>query len=136
MLVKLLVFTHLLLTKRKIKPLSPLRSSDRRKIADQIIANFNVEVPSKEDDEKNENEQAAALGLGAVRNSLLPENSLSARFTTTAGPSLSPVSGVVYVGAHPGEDQRVLWLKIEERLIPTGKLLHGIAYQFRLTFYS
>ena len=58
--------------------------------------------------------------LGDLRNSLLPEGSLSARFTTTAGPNLSPVSGTVYVGAHEGLDQRVLWIKIEERLIPTG----------------
>lgn len=72
-------------------------------------------------DEKTEDGQAsAALGLGALRNSLLPDGSLSARFTTTAGPNLSPVSGTVYVGIHPGGEQRVLWLKIEERLIPTG----------------
>lgn len=60
------------------------------------------------------------LTLGELRNSLLPEGSLSARFTTTAGPNLTQVSGTVYVGAHPGEEQRVLWIKIEERLVPTG----------------
>ena len=59
--------------------------------------------------------------VGTFRNSLLPENSLSARFTTTAGADLKQVSGTVYAGAHPGEDQRILWFKIEERLIPTGK---------------
>ena len=121
-----------MLTIGKIKPLSPLRSSDRRKIADQIVANFNVEVPSEGDDGKNEDEQAsAALGLGAVRNSLLPESSLSARFTTTAGPNLSPVSGTVYVGAHAGEEQRVLWFKIEEKLIPTGRPFDRYCLEFR-----
>lgn len=43
----------------------------------------------------------------------MPENSLTARFTTTAGPDLREVQGIVYVGAHPGEDERVLWFKIE-----------------------
>lgn len=51
----------------------------------------------------------------------MPENALSARFNTTAGPDLKQVSGTIYAGAHPGEEQRILWFKIEERLIPTGK---------------
>ncbi|KAL2036791.1 hypothetical protein N7G274_010449 [Stereocaulon virgatum] len=106
--------------KPNIKPLAPLRSSDRRKIADQIIVDFSIEVPTSQDDEGSTNDQAAqALSLGALRNSLLPENALSARFTTTAGPNLSKVSGTVYAGAHPGDEQRILWFKIEERLIPT-----------------
>lgn len=62
-----------------------------------------------------------ASGLGDLRNSLLPEGSLSARFTTTAGPNLSPVSGTIYVGAFEGQEQRVLWIKIEEKLVPTGQ---------------
>lgn len=63
--------------------------------------------------------------LSSIRNSLLPENSLTARFTTTAGPDLREVQGIVYVGAHPGEDERVLWFKVEhgpgnnKRLYPT-----------------
>ena len=69
----------------------------------------------------NNNEASSALSLGALRNSLMPENALSARFNTTAGPDLKQVSGTVYAGAHPGEEQRILWLKIEERLLPTGK---------------
>lgn len=64
---------------------------------------------------------AAGIGLGALRSSLLPENSLSARFTTTAGPELKQVSGTVYVGAYPGEVQRVLWIRFEERVFPTGQ---------------
>lgn len=104
----------------QIKPLAPLRSSDRRKIADQIIAAFHVPTPSEETEEKPENGDAATtIGVGAIRNALLPENSLSARFTTTAGKDLKQVSGTVYVGAHPGEEQRVLWFKLEDRLIPT-----------------
>lgn len=55
----------------------------------------------------------------------MPENALSARFSTTAGPDLKQVSGTVYAGTHPGEDQRILWLKIEERLIPTGGFCNG-----------
>lgn len=106
--------------KPNIKPLSPIRSSDRRKIADQIIEHFDIEKPTAEAAEAEEHDPASTnLTLGELRNSLLPEGSLSARFTTTAGPNLSQVSGTVYVGAHSGEEQRVLWIKIEERLVPT-----------------
>lgn len=63
----------------------------------------------------------AASGLGDLRNSLLPEGSLSARFITTAGPKLSPVSGTIYVGTFEGQEQRVLWIKIDEKLVPTGQ---------------
>ncbi|KAK4690373.1 translation initiation factor 2D, partial [Lecanoromycetidae sp. Uapishka_2] len=108
--------------KPNIKPLAPLRSSDRRKIADQIIADFGIEAPSAEEHNSGEgnNDQATpALSLSALRNSLLLENALSARFTTTAGPELKQISGTVYAGANPGEEQRILWFKVEERLIPT-----------------
>ncbi|KAL8898312.1 MAG: hypothetical protein Q9207_006771 [Kuettlingeria erythrocarpa] len=106
--------------KPNVKPLAPLRSSDRRKIADQIIANFSIATPSEEDGDKQENgHDTTTIGTGAIRNSLLPENSQSARFTTTAGKDLKQVSGTVYVGAHPGEEQRVLWIKLEHQLVPT-----------------
>ena len=107
----------------KIKSLSSLRSSDRRKIADQIISDFNIELPKHDSQEVDQNDQDAnSLTLGDIRNSLLPEGSQSARFTTTAGPNLSQVSGTVYVGAHPGHEQRILWIKFEERLFPTGRI--------------
>ncbi|MCJ1462270.1 hypothetical protein MMC07_000870 [Pseudocyphellaria aurata] len=106
--------------KPTIKPLSPIRSSDRRKIADQIIANFEIEKPEAQAVEADEHDSASTNStLGELRNSLLPEGSLSARFTTTVGPNLTQVSGFIYVGAHPGEEQRVLWIKIDERLVPT-----------------
>lgn len=50
---------------------------------------------------------------------------MTARFTTTAGPDLREVQGIVYVGAHQEEDERVLWFKVEhgpwsdKRLYPT-----------------
>ena len=62
---------------------------------------------------------SGAIGIGALRASLLPEGSQSARFTTTAGPDLKQVSGTIYVGSHPGDEQRVLWIKINDRLIPS-----------------
>lgn len=99
--------------------MSPLRSSDRRRIADQIIADFQVDVSTVETAEE-EAGRHGATGHGALRNALLPENALSAKFTTTAGPELKQVSGTVYVGTHPGDAQRVLWLKLEERMFPTG----------------
>ena len=70
----------------------------------------------------DKDEQASqASAIGAIRNALLPENALSARFTTTAGPNLSQVSGTVYVGSYEGAEQRILWFKIEERFLPTGE---------------
>ncbi|KAI4167703.1 MAG: hypothetical protein LQ343_006983, partial [Gyalolechia ehrenbergii] len=108
------------LIENQIKALAPLRSSDRRKIADQIIAEYGIEVPTQGPGEGPENGNGtSSIGVGAIRNSLLPENSLSARFTTTAGKDLKQVSGTVYVGAHPGEEQRILWIKLEDRLLPT-----------------
>ena len=82
-----------------------------------------MEVPRDVEEQRDENDEASsALSLGALRNSLMPEDALSARFNTTAGPDLKQVSGTVYAGTHPGEDQRILWFKIEERLIPTGEV--------------
>ncbi|KAJ5627848.1 hypothetical protein N7490_010076 [Penicillium lividum] len=106
--------------KPTIKNLSPLRSSDRRKIADQIIKDYQIPVPSAET-----TPAPNTASLSAVRNALLPENALTARFTTTAGPDLREVQGIVYVGAHADGDERVLWFKIEhgpgavKRLYPT-----------------
>ncbi|KAL8931690.1 MAG: hypothetical protein Q9211_006791 [Gyalolechia sp. 1 TL-2023] len=107
-----------------IKALAPLRSSDRRRIADQIIAEHGIEIPTQGPEEGPESGNGTSTtGVGAIRNSLLPENSLSARFTTTAGKDLKQVSGTVYMGAHPGEEQRILWIKFEDRFLPTGWLL-------------
>ncbi|EAW07575.1 putative RNA binding protein Ligatin/Tma64 [Aspergillus clavatus NRRL 1] len=115
--------------KPTIKNLAPLRSSDRRRIADQIINDYNISVPSNApadtsgDDSTTPNQTLP--NITAIRNSLLPENSLSARFTTTAGPQLREVQGTVYVGTHPEGEERVLWFKIEHgpgadgRLYPT-----------------
>ncbi|KAL4790054.1 hypothetical protein BDV19DRAFT_373048 [Aspergillus venezuelensis] len=116
--------------KPTIKNLSPLRSSDRRKIADQIIADYKIEIPStpqpgSSDDTANAPANSAQPTLTSIRNSLLPENCLSARFTTTAGPDLREVQGTVYVGTHGDGDERALWFKIdqgpgaEKRLYPT-----------------
>ena len=70
-----------------------------------------------------EDKAASTAGLTTVRKSLLPENALSARFTTTAGPDLKQVSGTVYVGSHEGTggEQRILWVKVGDQMYPTGK---------------
>lgn len=104
----------------QIKPLSPLKSSDRRRTADQVIADFGLEVPVDQDAAADD-KSASSAGLTALRKALLPENALSARFTTTAGPDLKQVSGTVYVGSHEGSDEgpRVLWAKVNEKMYPT-----------------
>ncbi|KAF2818488.1 RNA binding protein-like protein Ligatin/Tma64 [Ophiobolus disseminans] len=108
--------------KPNIKPLSPLKSSDRRRTADQIIADFGIEVPVDTSADAQDNvAPASTAGLTALRKSLLPENALSARFTTTAGPDLRQVSGTVYVGSHEGTggEQRILWVKAYDKMYPT-----------------
>lgn len=78
-------------------------------------------MPKQDGSLEDENEQGStALTLGSLRNSLLPDNALSARFTTTVGPDLRKVSGTLFAGAYQGEEQRILWFKVEEKLIPTG----------------
>ncbi|KAF2728192.1 eukaryotic translation initiation factor SUI1 family protein [Polyplosphaeria fusca] len=101
-----------------IKPLAPLKSSDRRRTADQIIDAFGIEVPKDETPASEDNTAASTAALTSLRRSLLPENSLSARFTTTAGPDLKQVSGTVYVGSYEGE-QRILWVKVADTMYPT-----------------
>lgn len=68
--------------------------------------------------EDDQNDETASLS--ALRKSLLPDNALSAKFTTTSGPQLKEVNGIVYVGSHDSSEQRVLWVKIDEKLYPTG----------------
>ncbi|THW67399.1 hypothetical protein D6D20_00502 [Aureobasidium pullulans] len=104
--------------KPTVKPLAPLRSSDRRKTADSIIAEYGLQ-PTAKDDTKVEDKAAATAETTALRNALLPDGVQTARFTTTHGPDLKQVSGTVYVGSQPGDDARVLWFKIEDRMYPT-----------------
>jgi translation initiation factor 2D len=114
--------------KPQIKNLSPLRSSDRRRLADQIISEFNVQVPSQGESSRDLENKTSALAitdlvpsqnsdtkspptLSSIRNSLLPENCSSARFTTLTGADNKLTSGTLYIGAHPGLEERILWLQ-------------------------
>ncbi|KAH6661053.1 hypothetical protein BKA67DRAFT_510228 [Truncatella angustata] len=105
--------------KPEVKNLSPLRSSDRRKLADQIIQDYNIQVPSQQP--ASEDAATPQTTLSSLRNSLLPESTSSARFTTISGPNHSLVSGTVYVGTHPDQDERILWFQYGKnaKLIPT-----------------
>ncbi|KAI9792940.1 MAG: hypothetical protein M1816_001262 [Peltula sp. TS41687] len=105
--------------KPNIKPLAPIRSSDRRKIADQIIADFHIDTSGNDKEQQNQGDQNTAGSLSSIRTSILPDNSQSGRFTTMVGPDQIQVDGTVYVGSHPGEEQRILWVKVEDRLYPT-----------------
>lgn len=130
-----------------IKSLSPLRSSDRRRLADQIISDYHIAIPSdsastplsapENETSAHQTSQASveevpktyinaasgttAATLASIRNNLLPESTSSARFTTTSGPNSTPVSGTVYVGTHPGQEARILWIQYGKSpdLIPT-----------------
>ena len=79
-------------------------------------------MPSRDTtDEAGTGQESATIGVGAIRNALLPDNSQSARFTTTAGRDLKQVSGTIYIGRLPAQPQRVLWIKLEDKLLPTGR---------------
>ena len=49
------------------------------------------------------------------------------------GPNLDTVAGTVYVGTHPGEVQRPLWIRVEDGLFPTGMCAYAAATGERLT---
>jgi translation initiation factor 2D len=104
--------------KPQIKPAAPLRSSDRRKLADQIIQEYQLELPQA-DNETPEQKAEATAARSSLRNSLLPDNVQSARFTTTHGPDLKHASGSVYVGSQNGEDARILWWQIDGKMYPS-----------------
>lgn len=116
--------------KPQIKNLSPLRSSDRRKLADQIIADYRVHVPTLQEIDTTASSaeiqesivsNTASPALTSIRSSLVPETCLSARFTTHAGANATIVSGTLYVGAHPGHEERILWMQYgkDSKLYPT-----------------
>ncbi|RMZ80278.1 hypothetical protein DV738_g2840, partial [Chaetothyriales sp. CBS 135597] len=110
--------------KPQIKNLSPLRSSDRRKLADQIIAAYHVAVPASSEQptpDEGSSQQPTAPTLASIRVSLVPETCLSARFTTYAGANATLVSGTIFVGAHPGQEERILWIQYGQnpKPIPT-----------------
>ncbi|KAI5818585.1 hypothetical protein BZA77DRAFT_291171 [Pyronema omphalodes] len=94
--------------KPSIKPQSSLRSSDRRKIAQGIINDLHY-TPT-------------GIPEASIRNSLLPDGSSSGKFTTTHGPDLAPVNGLIYFGTHENSEERPLWVKIDRHtpeLFPT-----------------
>lgn len=104
--------------KPQIKPAAPLRSSDRRKLADQIIDDYKLEQPEPKESTP-EQKADATTARTTLRNSLLPDNLQSARFTTTHGPELKQASGAVYIGSHEGEEARILWFQLEGRMYPS-----------------
>ncbi|KAF4909649.1 Translation machinery-associated protein 64 [Colletotrichum fructicola] len=107
--------------KPTVKSLSPLRSSDRRKLADQVIKDYGLDSKLvATTDEQTPEQKAEALAMQTnLRKSLFPDNLQSARFTTTYGPDLKPTSGTYYVGSHDGEEPRVLWFQMEGIVYPT-----------------
>lgn len=108
--------------KPQIKNLSPLKSSERRKLADQIRKDYSLPEPQTESANEHDSEQPSQpQTLTSIRNALLPDPTSSAKFTTTQGAGSSQISGAIYVGAHPGQEERILWFQIgkDDRLIPT-----------------
>ncbi|KAF8468395.1 eukaryotic translation initiation factor SUI1 family protein [Kalaharituber pfeilii] len=97
--------------KPQLKPYTVVRSSDRRKIAQSIIDEFHPPLPQSQDTEST---------LTELRNSLLPDEASSAKFTTSLGPNLDTVAGTIYFGVHAGDaKKRPLWVKLEGYMLPT-----------------
>lgn len=113
--------TCLAMFKKKptIKPLANLKSSDRRKLADQIIQEYELDLQQPSDDQTPEEKADVTAARTSLRNALLPENVQSARFTTTHGPELKLVSGTLYVGSQDGQEARVLWFERLGKIYPT-----------------
>jgi translation initiation factor 2D len=109
------VFSHsflllhcLTLIHPQLKSQASLRSSDRRKIAQQIIQDLSYSPPSPTDE--------GSTSEVSLRNQLLPDGSSSAKFTTTHGPDLAPVSGNIYFGTHADEqEERPLWVRVDRQ---------------------
>jgi len=104
--------------KPQIKPAAPLRSSDRRKLADQVIADYGLSPPEITDPTPEQKAEATAAHT-ALRNSLFPDNLQSARFSTTHGPELKKINGTVYIGNSNGAEARILWWQIEGAMYPS-----------------
>ncbi|KAJ9661649.1 hypothetical protein H2198_001825 [Neophaeococcomyces mojaviensis] len=110
--------------KPQIKNLSSLKSSERRKLADQVRKDYSIPEPQPDAPSHDQEGQPATQPqqtLTSIRNALLPDPTSAAKFTTTYGRNFTPVSGTIYVGAHPGQEERILWFQIgkDDRLIPT-----------------
>lgn len=121
--------------KPHIKPAAPLRSSERRRLADDIIREYGLEpvsVPALTGDGETSAEEKDTARI-RLRNALLPEDTQQARFSTTLGPEGKEVGGTVYIGTsvtpaptsqgNVGEmaqqHQRILWWSYHGHLYPT-----------------
>lgn len=105
--------------KPTVKPLTNLKSSDRRKLADQIIQDYELDLQQPSDDQTPEEKAEATAARTSLRSALLPDNVQSARFTTTFGPDLKQASGTIYVGSQDGQEARVLWFERMGKIYPT-----------------
>lgn len=118
--------------RQQLKPFAPLRSSDRRKIANAFIKDLDLSPPAEtiqakqkepaatETEENATDAQQPSNAPPSFANILLPNNTTSAKFNTFAGPDLRTVNGVIYFGDFdPASDskktdQKPLWVKCEE----------------------
>ncbi|KAF3172771.1 hypothetical protein TWF788_009362 [Orbilia oligospora] len=125
--------------KPTVKPAAPIRSSDRRKLVTGIITDFNIPLPSttstantaaaeptpEEPTAGSSTNNTIDPAVTALRNALLPESTVAAKFTTTLGPQLSPVNGIIYSGVHHDSTiltdgkTRPLWVKSDEGWFPS-----------------
>ncbi|RPB02651.1 hypothetical protein L873DRAFT_1826672 [Choiromyces venosus 120613-1] len=125
-----------------VKQLAPLRSTDRRKLANQIIKDFGLTPPPPppppppappppaaadadvSGEATSENAEAAPkppppnAGEIALRNALLPDPSNSAKISTTHGPDLKSVTGTIYLTSD--KPPLPLWIRMgSEEMFPT-----------------
>ena len=89
---------------------------------DDIISTYQIEIKEPAEQQRSEGHSQPS-GITQLRNSLLPDGALSAKFSTTVGADSKIVNGTVYVGAYGDDEQRILWLRINDQTLPTGSIL-------------
>ncbi|RPA84265.1 hypothetical protein BJ508DRAFT_412950 [Ascobolus immersus RN42] len=112
--------------KPTVSTYAPIRSSDRRRKANEFIKDLNLSQPSSLSQAAAETPTSTdeAPNANAFANLILPDGSTSAKFTTYEGPNLTDVSGTLYSGSQPDGDQkasskarhqRPLWVEIDRK---------------------
>lgn len=124
---------------KQIKTLAPIRASDRRRLADQLIRTYRVPAPEaekqagqlqgkqEESEKQGDQQQSGVTGtdnsatiaptLSSIRDRLVPAGTRSGRFTTTVGANATNVSGTLWVGTFSDKEVSEQEREGEERVL-------------------
>ncbi|KAI5463130.1 hypothetical protein BGZ63DRAFT_471269 [Mariannaea sp. PMI_226] len=91
----------------------PTGAPDSSKVTEQIHIDYQVPIVNSSGEDASSSSQSMSPSF---RRSLLPGDSYVAHFTTSPGPDSTLESGTIYIGAHLGEDERILWFQEKLKL--------------------